>query len=54
MISFLKNILYVFAIILVVFWAIGYFIFDASSTIHVLLVLAVIACVMRLYAGSSN
>lgn len=54
MISFLKNIIYLFAVVLLVFWAIGYFIFDAPSAIHLLLVLAVMACLIQLRDDSSN
>nr|WP_309754967.1 lmo0937 family membrane protein [Flavobacterium sp.] len=47
------NLLYTIAVILVIFWAIGYFAFSLGSIIHVLLVIAVIAILFRLIQGRS-
>ena len=41
------NLLYLIAVILVICWAIGYFAYDAGGIIHVLLVIAVIAIILR-------
>jgi hypothetical protein len=38
----MSNLLYTIAIILVIFWAIGFFAYSAGSIIHILLVIAVI------------
>jgi hypothetical protein len=45
------NLLYTIAVILVIFWAIGFFAFSVGSIIHVLLVIAVIAILFRLIQG---
>ena len=45
------NLLYTIAVILVIFWAIGFFAFSLGSIIHVLLVIAVIAILFRLISG---
>ncbi len=45
------SILYILAVILIVGWLLGFFAFHAGGIIHVLLVLAVIAIVIRLIQG---
>jgi Family of unknown function (DUF5670) len=45
------NLLYTIAVILIIFWAIGFFAYSAGSIIHVLLVIAVIAILLRLIQG---
>lgn len=45
------NLLYTIAVILVVLWAIGFFAYGAGSIIHILLVIAVIAILLRLIQG---
>jgi hypothetical protein len=47
------NILYLVAVILIIFWAIGFLGYQAGGIIHVLLVIAVIAVVLRLIRGKS-
>jgi hypothetical protein len=47
----MSNLLYTIAIILVIFWAIGFFAYSAGSIIHILLVIAVIAVLLRLIQG---
>jgi hypothetical protein len=47
----MSNILYTVAVILVIFWAIGFFAYSAGSIIHILLVIAVIAVLFRLIQG---
>lgn len=46
------NILYVIAVILVIAWAIGFLGYSAGGLIHILLVIALIAVVLRLIRGS--
>ena len=43
--------LYVIAVILIIGWAIGFFVYSAGSIIHVLLVIAIIAIVFRVIQG---
>lgn len=45
------NILYIIAVILIIFWAIGYLGFHSGGIIHLLLVIAVIAILLRLIQG---
>ena len=45
------NLLYVVAIILVIAWAIGFIGYSAGGLIHLLLVIAVIAIILRVIQG---
>jgi hypothetical protein len=45
------NLLYTIAIILIIFWAIGFFAYSAGAVIHILLVIAIIAILLRLIQG---
>ncbi len=45
------NLLYVIAVILVIFWAIGFIGYHASGIIHVLLVIAFISVLLRIIEG---
>jgi hypothetical protein len=47
----MSNLLYAIAVILLIAWALGFFVYSAGSIIHVLLVIAVIAVVFRLIRG---
>ena len=48
---FMGNLLYVVAVILVILWAVGYVGFHAGGLIHILLVIALIAVLLRLIQG---
>ena len=50
----MSSILYLIAVVLIIGWILGFFVFSAGSIIHVLLVLAVIAILIRLIGGSRN
>ena len=45
------NLLYVIAVILLIGWALGFFVYSAGSIIHLLLVTAVIAILFRIIRG---
>ncbi len=45
------NLLYVIAVILVISWAIGFLGYQAGGLIHLLLVVAVIAFLLRVIRG---
>jgi uncharacterized membrane protein YtjA (UPF0391 family) len=45
------NLLYVVAVILIIAWAIGFIGYSAGGIIHVLLVIAVIAILVRVIQG---
>lgn len=48
------NILYIIAVILVIFWAIGYLGYNAGGIIHFLLVIAVISLLLRIIQGKKT
>lgn len=50
----MNNLLYVVAVILIIGWAIGVFAYSAGGLIHVLLVIAIIAIIMRVISGRSS
>ncbi|MDD2281508.1 MAG: lmo0937 family membrane protein [Bacteroidales bacterium] len=45
------SLLYLIAVILVVAWAIGFFAYSAGGIIHILLVIAIIAILLRIISG---
>jgi hypothetical protein len=45
------NLLYVVAVILVIAWAVGLVGYSAGGLIHVLLVIAIVAVLLRLISG---
>lgn len=45
------NLLYLIAVILIISWAVGFVGYSAGGLIHVLLVIAVIAIILRLIQG---
>jgi Family of unknown function (DUF5670) len=46
------NLLYTVAVILVIAWLVGFIGFHAGGLIHVLLVIAVIAVILRVISGN--
>ncbi|QBZ98518.1 lmo0937 family membrane protein [Flavobacterium sangjuense] len=47
----MNNLLYTIAVILLILWAIGYFAFSTGGLIHILLLIAVIAVILRIIQG---
>lgn len=47
----MSSLLYIIAVILVIGWIFGFFFFQAGGLIHILLVIAVIAILLRLISG---
>jgi hypothetical protein len=45
------NLLYIIAVILIIGWLVGFFAFHAGGIIHVLLVIALIAIILRVIQG---
>lgn len=45
------NLLYVIAVILLIAWAIGFIGYNAGGIIHILLVIAIIAVILRVIQG---
>lgn len=52
-IKIMGNILYAIAVILVIAWAVGFVGFHVGGIIHILLVIAVIAVILRIIQGKS-
>jgi hypothetical protein len=50
----MDNLLYILAIIFVIAWALGFFVYSVGAVIHILLVLAIIAILIRLIRGSGT
>lgn len=46
------NLLYAIAVILIIVWAIGFLGFQAGGIIHILLVIAIIAVLLRVISGN--
>ncbi len=46
------NLLYLLAIIMIIGWAIGFIGFNAGGLIHILLVIAIIAVLLRIIQGN--
>lgn len=47
----MSNLLYLIAVILIIAWAIGFFAYSVGSIIHLLLVIALIAVLLRVIRG---
>ena len=47
----MQNLLYTIAVILVILWALGFFVYSTGNLIHILLVVAVVAILLRLIKG---
>ncbi|WP_291779372.1 lmo0937 family membrane protein [Cecembia sp.] len=45
------NLLYIIAVILIIVWAVGFLGYNSGGIIHVLLVIAVIAILLRVISG---
>jgi hypothetical protein len=45
------NLLYLIAVAMIIFWAIGFFAYSAGGIIHVLLVIAGISILLRVIQG---
>jgi hypothetical protein len=49
----MSDILYILAVILIIGWILGYFVFSVGGLIHILLVVAIVAIILRLIRGRS-
>ena len=49
----MSGLLYIIAIILLIGWLLGFFVFSLEGFIHILLVFAIIAVLFRLIRGGS-
>ncbi|MBK9454504.1 MAG: lmo0937 family membrane protein [Chitinophagales bacterium] len=42
------NLLYIVAIVLLILWALGFFVYSLGAVIHILLILAIISILVRI------
>jgi hypothetical protein len=47
----MNNLLYIIAVVLILLWAVGFLGYNAGGLIHILLVIAVIAIILRVIQG---
>ncbi|WP_298121055.1 lmo0937 family membrane protein [Flavobacterium sp.] len=47
----MNNLLYLIAVVLIISWALGFFVYNTGSLIHFLLVLAILAILIRIITG---
>ena len=45
------NLLYLIAVILIIAWAVGFFAYSVGGIIHILLIIALIAIILRIIQG---
>jgi hypothetical protein len=48
----MNNLLYILAVVLIIAWAVGFFAYSAGGLIHILLVIAVVAILLRVIRGN--
>ncbi|WP_139352624.1 lmo0937 family membrane protein [Algoriphagus sp. A40] len=48
----MNSLLYIIAIVLIIGWLLGVFVYSVGGLIHILLVLAVVSILLRLIGGS--
>ena len=49
----MSNLLYLVAVVLIILWALGFFLSNVGGIIHILLVIAVIAIILRVIQGKN-
>jgi hypothetical protein len=47
----MNNLLYLVAVILIISWALGFFVYNTGGLIHILLVIAIVAILFRIISG---
>ncbi|RFM36386.1 MULTISPECIES: lmo0937 family membrane protein [Chitinophaga] len=47
------SLLYIIAVILIIGWLLGFFVYSAGGLIHILLVIAIIAILLQVIRGAS-
>lgn len=47
------SLLYIIAVILIIGWLLGFFVYSAGGLIHILLVIAIIAIILQVIRGAS-
>jgi hypothetical protein len=49
--NIMGNLLYLIAVILLIGWVIGFFAYNAGGIIHILLIIAIVAVILRVIQG---
>jgi hypothetical protein len=49
----MSNLLYIIAVIMIIGWLLGVFVYSATGLIHLLLVIALVAVLLRVIQGKS-
>ncbi|WP_438966622.1 lmo0937 family membrane protein [Flavobacterium sp.] len=47
----MQNLLYTAAVVLIICWALGFFVYNFGSLVHILLVIAALAVLLRIIKG---
>ena len=47
----MNSLLYIIAVILIIGWAVGFFVYSATGIIHILLVIAIVAILLNVIRG---
>lgn len=47
----MRGLLYLIAVVLIIIWALGFFAFNVGGLIHILLVIAIVAILLRVIGG---
>jgi len=50
----MRSLLYLIALLLVIFWAIGFFVYSAGALIHLLLVIALVSVLLNVIRGTDK
>ncbi len=50
----MSSLLYIIAVILIIGWLLGFFVYSAGGLIHILLVIAIIAILLNVIRGSRS
>lgn len=50
----MRDLLYVIAVILILGWAVGFFAYGVGNLIHILLVIAIVAVLLRIIGGRNS
>ena len=47
----MQNLLYTIAVVVVLLWTLGFFVYNIGSIVHILLIIAVIALLLNIMRG---
>ena len=50
----MQNLLYTVAVVLVILWALGFFVYNIGSIIHILFLMAVIVILLQIIKGKED